>query len=116
MNFSLKSILVGTAKNICPRCQLGQVFRGFYSMNKSCPSCNLVFERENGYFLGSMVFGYFLGVATLIPTLLLLVFYFHAEIGWIIAVPSIQVILLNPVLFRLSRLAWLHLDQQIDPR
>jgi len=45
----------------CPVCREGSVFSGPYAMNATCPRCGIRFERENGYFLGAMVFAYVMG-------------------------------------------------------
>ena len=49
----------------CPRCLEGRVWRGFVSMNPTCPQCGFVFERESGYFAGAMVVSYALAVPIL---------------------------------------------------
>src|SRR5689334_9094576 len=49
----------------CPRCREGRVFHGLFAMNDPCPVCGLVFEREPGYFLGSMYFSYPIGAVFL---------------------------------------------------
>ena len=40
----------------CPRCGRGKVFRRFVLMNESCSNCGLVYDRGDGYWLGSMMF------------------------------------------------------------
>jgi uncharacterized protein (DUF983 family) len=42
----------------CPVCGTGRIYRSFWQMNESCPSCGVVFEREEGDFLGAMVVAY----------------------------------------------------------
>jgi uncharacterized protein (DUF983 family) len=107
-------MLKGILGNLCPGCKAGRVFRGFYSMNKTCPSCGLRFEREPGYFLGAMVFGYVLGAASTIPTIVIAVFVYRAPIPAAIGIACGQVIVLNPFLFKYCRLAWLWMDRHIS--
>lgn len=38
----------------CPRCQSGNLFRRWTEMVQTCPRCELVFEREEGYWLGAL--------------------------------------------------------------
>ena len=52
----------------CPRCWKGRMFRGGLSMNDPCPECGLIFQREEGYFLGAMYVSY--GISS-IPSVLL---------------------------------------------
>src|SRR5262245_32870110 len=49
----------------CPRCRTGRVFRSLFRMNDPCPHCGLLFEREEGYFLGAMYVSYALGAAVI---------------------------------------------------
>ena len=100
----------------CPVCRKSSVFTGPYSMRAECPSCGVKFERENGYFLGAMVFAYVMGVATVIPTIVLLVRHFEADIPTVIAFPVLQLILLQPLLYMYSRMAWMYLDRNVNPK
>src|SRR4051794_3870638 len=56
----------------CPRCHKGRMFRGTFQMNDPCPVCGLIFQREEGYFLGSMYASYVIGCAILTPLYFLL--------------------------------------------
>ncbi len=85
-------------------------------MNRDCPVCGLTFEKENGYFLGAMVVSYFLAAFSVIPTILLLRFYFETSIVTMIFIPCLQVVLMNPLLFHASRMAWLYIDHAADPQ
>ena len=49
----------------CPRCCRGKVFRGMFAMNDPCPVCGLIFQREEGYFLGAMYASYFMAIPVL---------------------------------------------------
>lgn len=42
----------------CPACKAGRVYRSFTEINHTCPTCGVVFEREEGDFLGAMVVAY----------------------------------------------------------
>lgn len=39
----------------CPRCGGRKLFRRWFTMVDTCPSCGLRFEREEGFFLGAFV-------------------------------------------------------------
>ncbi len=111
---SVKAIS-GIASNLCPRCRQGKVFKGLYRMRARCGECNLDFEPESGYYLGAMIFSYAFGTFSIIPTVVAMVFWAEAPLSGIVLVPSLQLILMNPWLFKFSRLAWLHLDHAADP-
>jgi uncharacterized protein (DUF983 family) len=86
----------------CPVCLQGQLFTGVLAMHSHCPRCGVKLERETGYFLNAMFIAYSLGFLILIPTAVL------AVVG--------VVVIVWPLLFRYSRVIWLHMDQVMDPR
>ena len=99
----------------CPLCLEGKVFERLWKMSPQCPRCQVHFEREHGFFLGAMYFAYSLGIAAVAPVTLLLLWL---DIGalWVALLAEMQIVLLSPLLYRYSRVLWLHLDQSIDPR
>ena len=48
----------------CPRCGRGKLFRGWIRMLPACDACGLDFQREPGFFLGSIYVNY--GAASVI--------------------------------------------------
>jgi uncharacterized protein (DUF983 family) len=58
----------------CPNCGAYGLFAGLLTMQSRCPHCSLLFEREEGFFLGAMVVNYILSalLAVEAPCLLLL--------------------------------------------
>ncbi|MGE0616640.1 MAG: DUF983 domain-containing protein [Bacteriovoracia bacterium] len=98
--------------NRCPQCHQGEIFRGFVLMNAQCGQCGHRFEKEFGYFLGAMIVSYLLGCLSIVPTLVWLVFVVQSGPLGVILIPSLQVIIMIPLLFRFSRLIWIHFDAQ----
>ncbi len=96
----------------CPRCLEGKVFRTLVVMYETCPLCGYHFEREQGYFLGAMYASYFLAV----PAVGLLTLAINAWVvpDWTleqaIFLAAVPFLLLVPLLFRTSRVIWMHLD------
>jgi predicted RNA-binding Zn-ribbon protein involved in translation (DUF1610 family) len=47
-------------RNRCPNCGGATVFRKgtWFEVNKNCPACGLPFERDEGFFIGSMSLNY----------------------------------------------------------
>lgn len=78
-------------------------------MNAACPECSFTFEREPGYFTGAMYGSYILGIGLTLPVWVTML-AMNASWGWIMTVTIIQVVLLFPLLFRYSRVLWLHFD------
>jgi uncharacterized protein (DUF983 family) len=99
----------------CPRCLEGKLFNGLLSMPDHCPVCGLRYEREPGYFSGAMYVSYSLAVFSIVPFWLYLLF--TGQPLWLtMLVPTVQLLLTTPLIFRYSRAIWLHLDQIFAPR
>lgn len=43
---------------VCPACRRGRMYRNLQDLNERCPECGVVFERQDGEFLGAMVVAY----------------------------------------------------------
>jgi uncharacterized protein (DUF983 family) len=100
----------------CPRCCEGKVFRGVFAMNDPCPVCGLVFQREEGYFLGSMYVSYLLSSAILVASFLA----GHLLLGdWnphlVLILVFLPFIPLVPLVFRYSRVIWMHFERWVCP-
>ena len=99
----------------CPRCLEGKIWRGVFSMNDPCPVCGLRFERETGYWTGAMVASYTLGI----PVLALIVFALwlatRGDVLVALVVGDVLFLAVAPLVWRYSRVVWLHLDWLIDP-
>src|SRR3954451_7471178 len=109
--------LLGRALRLrCPLCGEGKLFRGWLRMNKECPHCGLKFEREPGFFLGSIYINY--GITAVIVT----VSYVALLLVWRVLekpllVGAITFTVVFPILlFPWARSIWLGFDQWHDPR
>ncbi len=100
----------------CPRCLSGEVFESLWKMRRTCPSCRLEYEREQGYFLGAMYFSYGMALALSVPIVLLLMVFLNFSINEFLLALFLALALLSPLLFRYSRILWMHFDQGVDPR
>ena len=107
--------LTAMLKLRCPRCCTGHVFRRMFQMHTHCPDCDLVFEREPGYFLGAMYISYFLSLLVVVPPYFVLTML-DVDFATVIALLVVQLIILSPLLFQYARVVWLHVDQLVDPR
>lgn len=101
-------------KQRCPRCLQGKVFVSLLRMNQCCPECGLTFEREPGYFVGAMYVSYSLAIVAVVPTWRVMVLMGVSDWGILLAI-GFQLVLCSPLLFRYSRVIWLHFDQLIHP-
>src|SRR5690348_3352318 len=100
----------------CPICHEGRVWRRGITMNETCPNCGLIFEREQGYWLGALYVAYALSVPVLSMGTILIWLTTHASFGRSFLLAMIAFVPLSPIVFRYSKVIWLYLDQLIDPR
>ena len=107
---------VNILKQRCPRCCQGHVFRTSTRMHEHCPVCGLPFERERGYFLGAMYASYaislvILGLMLWAGSLLLP----EWDLGNVVLLSGLLYLPLVPLVFRLSRVLWIHFDRWAWP-
>lgn len=86
-------------------------------MYENCPHCNEDFVREPGYYFGAAYTSYALTVAlwvtifaalTLLDAIGLITFSFFHDAILFLTVGSLSLLLLFPLIFRLSRSMWIH--------
>jgi hypothetical protein len=85
-------------------------------MHPACPVCDLVFEREEGYFLGAMYISYalsclFLGLGMLAAHLI----WPEMDLGWAVLIAAVAYLPFVPAVFRSSRVLWIYLDRWLWP-
>lgn len=96
----------------CPNCGARTLFKGIWSMNERCPVCGLLFEREEGFFLGAVVINYTPTalIAVVVPCFLLLAGLgtapFREQVELFIAV-LVAAALLPFLFYRPSKSLWL---------
>jgi uncharacterized protein (DUF983 family) len=110
--FGWKSLL----RQRCPVCQRGAIFRGALAMNDDCPVCGLHFEREPGYFLGALYVSYFLSIVVLGVFMLVgALTWPRLDLGLVVLVAAVAYLPLVPLVFRYSRVLWIHFDRWFAP-
>jgi uncharacterized protein (DUF983 family) len=103
-------------KQRCPRCCEGKVYAAGMKMNSRCPVCDLLFEREPGYFLGAMYISYGLAIGFLLLALLL----FHTllpdvDLGWLVLLSAALFVPFVPLVTRYARVMWIFFDRWAWP-
>lgn len=109
--------LVGRALRLrCPLCGQGSLFATWFKMLPKCSECQAMFEREAGFFLGSIYFNY--GLTALIATIAYIVLFVIRRDSHQLAKPLLLAfVILFPCWFhRYARSLWLGFDQFMDPR
>jgi uncharacterized protein (DUF983 family) len=113
------SVLHGT----CPRCHEGKVFVNkspysswdFTNMHNNCSCCGQSFDPEPGFYQGAMYVSYAftIGLAFMVSVVMLL--FFSTNPYLITGVLTVILLVLLPVIFRVSRIVWLHLFIKYKP-
>lgn len=98
----------------CPQCGNSSLFHHWVLMYPSCSHCGLHYEREPGYFLGSIYVNY--GLTALVTTASYIIFHFILGYSnWWVVPPLLVFCLLFPVLFfPFARAYWLAMDLSFD--
>lgn len=111
------SALKAVAEAKCPQCRTGHMFKfkwwqisKFSKFYETCPTCNLRFDREPGFFHGAMYISYAMIVAMVTNVWFILYFVFNDPPMQVYIVTIIILnILLLPIFFRYSRVIYLYL-------
>ena len=109
-------ILLGRSLRLkCCLCGQGRLFRNWFGMHPSCSDCGHVYEREPGYFLGSVYINY--GLTSLIICTLYPILRFSNTVSPRILLVSATVFMLAfPIwFFRYARSLWCAFDELVDP-
>ena len=85
-------------------------------MHPLCPSCGLKYEREPGYFVGAMYFSYAMALVLGVPLAVALMILGGFSAHQCVLAIAVMTSLMAPLLFRYSRVVWMHFDQFLDPR
>lgn len=85
-------------------------------MHETCSGCNLKYEREPGFFLGTIYFNY--GLTSLVAAVTYPIATFGLKLPrTAVIVAIVAFVILFPMwFFRYARSLWLGFDQLVDPR
>jgi uncharacterized protein (DUF983 family) len=114
-----RDALRGAFRLRCPYCQQGRVLaRWPNKIYPQCPQCGLSFFREQGYYIGGMIFTYGFTIAVVIPVFFALLYLpdmtavsqnVRFTLWVLFAVP------LSLVFMPYAYSLWLHLDFWLEP-
>ncbi len=95
----------------CPNCLEGSVYAQGMTMHTRCPKCNVLFEREPGYFMGSMYVSYAIASAFMLVGLVI----GHQlmpdlDLGWVALLSGVVFIPFVPMVTRYARVIWMYFD------
>lgn len=116
----LYSILTGT----CPRClqesmytdgnpyHLGNLFK----MHERCSKCNLKYKMEPSFFYGAMYVSYAVGIAFAVAAFVISFLFLGVSLVNAFIIIVVALILLLPLIIRLSRNIWINLFIKYDSK
>jgi uncharacterized protein (DUF983 family) len=110
------SVLLNILAEKCPKCGIGKVFKEkgnifllrLPKMHTNCSHCNHKFEKEPGYFFGSMFVSYVVAVGEMIVFFLIANQFIESYLKIVVLI-GILAILLSTFNFRLSRMIWIYM-------
>lgn len=102
----------------CPRCGQGKLFRRWLQMTPKCPRCSLVFEREEGAFLGSLAINYSItGLALIGYLIVVLVVTLPDPPVAALTAGAVGIAILLPLLiYPFAKTTWAAIDLLLHPR
>src|SRR5258708_36292132 len=111
---SAGTLIIRALRLKCPRCGQSPMFVGLFRMHERCANCELKYEREPGYFLGSIYINY--GITALLLTVawITLRFGYGIESRWLVFGLAAFLVVFQIFFFRYARALWLALDCQFD--
>ena len=120
--FTKGSKLYSVVNNKCPRCNEGDFYKtqpynlkSFGLKNQSCTVCKLKFEKEPGFFYGSLYITYAFGVALFVTWWIFKTVFFPSMsidtmVLWMM---FIQIVLAPPSLYY-GKLIWLNIFESYN--
>ncbi len=122
--------ILSMLQNKCPRCRRGNLYQGkkayelkqyrFMKMNERCPVCGQIIDLEVGFYYGTGYVSYALSIALCVATFIAwwLLIGFGLEdnrIFWWFGFNVLVLVLVQPLMMRLSRTIWLWFFVRYSP-
>lgn len=111
----------------CPRCRRGKLFKDYssynfkhtFDMHEECTVCKQKFDMEPGFWYGTGYVSYALAIAFSVATfiawwVLIGISINDNRVFWWLGINSVLLVLLQPVLIRLSRTIYLYFFVSYD--
>ena len=102
----------------CPRCSKGDLFKkkglvvysDMLEMHDTCSECKLKYDLEPGFWLGALWTSYPIVVMIELPFLFLAIMADGQEVWWYFLAMVFFLIIAYPLMLRLGRSIWIHLN------
>lgn len=104
--------LLRALRRRCPRCASVGVFEGWWRLRPNCPTCHLLFEREEGYWLGAIAINTAATIAVFAVVFVGMIVATWPDPPWsLVSAATIAVTAITPILFYpLSKTIWVAID------
>jgi len=101
----------------CPRCGAREIFRSYFELKDHCPSCGLRFEREQGYWVGSMIIVTTITFALFILILVggMLITWPDVPWGWLLGITIATNLVVPIVAYSRAKTIWSAFDLSWHP-
>ena len=122
------ALLPSVLRNKCSRCRRGDLYldpnpyhlKTFMRMHETCPVCGQRFEIEPGFWYGTGFVSYALAVAVSVATfiawkVLIGISLDDNRLFWWMGVNGVLLVVMQPLLMRISRTIWLNFFVHYDP-
>ena len=108
-------MLIRGLKLRCPDCGEASIYQSLTRVRHHCPNCGLVFQREQGYFIGAIYVNVIATESLLFTALVASLFLAPSGDAVIYEVFLVLAVVLPLLFFRHSRSLWLCFDHFFDP-
>lgn len=122
------NLILSVLHNNCPRCRRGPLFKqknpyklkDLMKMNETCPICGQSTDMEPGFYYGTSYVSYELSIAVSVATLIAWWIFIGFSLQdnrffWWIGTNAVILIVIQPLLMRLSRTIWLSFFIRYSP-
>jgi len=122
------ALLPAILTNKCPRCRRGAMYlhgnpydlKNMMKMPETCPVCGQPFEIEVGFWYGTGFVSYALAVMVCVASFIIWKLFIGMSLHdnrlfWWLGVNAFLLLVLQPVLMRMSRTIWLSFFVWYDP-
>lgn len=116
--------LIAIFRMKCPRCFEGNMYKDInpfhitklHAMPKHCDKCGQQFHPEPGFYTGAMYISYGLCVGLFMVCFFGFIILLSMDPVVVLSLYALSLLLLFPFVFRYSRVVYLHLFYDFDPK
>ncbi|PSG90860.1 DUF983 domain-containing protein [Aurantibacter aestuarii] len=120
--FKKGSKVYGIIKGVCPKCHNESMYKNpnpyavtqLFEMHERCSHCNTKYKIEPSFFYGSMYVSYGVGIAFAVAAFVISYLFLNSTLTTAFIVIVATMIVLYPIIIRLSRNIWINLFMSYD--